>query len=63
MMIKQFYKWFSYKDNHTKPEHEAFVNPALSNRMGCFDGYCVATLPMMIKKIVMISKKHKRTTL
>ena len=43
-------KWFSYVDNPTWPEHEAFVSPAASNRMGCFDGYCVATLPMKIEK-------------
>jgi len=43
-------KWFSYVDNPTWPEHEAFVSPAASNRMGCFDGYCVATLPMKIKE-------------
>ena len=43
-------KWFSYVDNPTRPEHEAFVSPAASNRVGCFDGYCVATLPMMVKE-------------
>ena len=43
-------KWFSYVDNPIKPGHEAFVSPATSNRMGCFDGYCVATLPMERKE-------------
>ena len=42
-------KWFSYVDNPIKPGHEAFESPATSNRMGCFDGYCVATLPMVEK--------------
>ena len=37
-------KWFSYKEN---PLGQIYGSPQLSNRVGCYDGYCVATLPIV----------------
>ena len=36
-------KWFSYKEN---PLGQIYGSPKMSNRMGCFDSYCVTTLPI-----------------
>jgi len=37
-------KWFSYKEN---PLGQIYGSPQLSKRAGCYDGYCVATLPIV----------------
>lgn len=39
--------WFGYKDNPMISFSEDFRSPASSNRAGCYDGYCVATLPIV----------------
>ena len=39
-------EWFGYKENPIRPFFDVFDSPASSNRAGCYDGYCVATLPM-----------------
>lgn len=44
-------RWFGYKENPAIPQHEAFENPAKSNRNGCFEGYCVATFPIARKEV------------
>ena len=44
-------KWFGYKDNPIRPYFSEFNAPSVSTRMGCFDGYCIAALPMTEKKI------------
>lgn len=36
-------KWFSYKENLLD---QIYDSPELSNRAGCYDGYCVTTLPI-----------------
>ena len=33
-----------------RPKHEAFESPAKSDRMGCFDDYCVAMIPIEAKE-------------
>lgn len=43
-------KWFNYQDNPARPKHEAFESPAKSDRMGCFDDYCVAMIPIEAKE-------------
>ena len=42
--------WFGYKDNPMIPFSGDFRAPASSNRVGCYDGYCVATLPIEDKE-------------
>ncbi|MBQ3778501.1 MAG: hypothetical protein II835_10585 [Fibrobacter sp.] len=44
-------RWFGYKENPAIPQHEAFENPTKSNRNGCFEGYCVATFPIVRKEV------------
>lgn len=39
--------WFSYKENPIRPFASVFDSPAASNRAGCYDGYCVATVPIV----------------
>ncbi len=39
--------WFSYTDNPIRPFFSYFNAPASSKRIGCFDGYCVVSLPIM----------------
>ena len=43
-------QWYNYKENPVIPVHEAFESPAESKRGGCFDGYCVAVIPMFLKE-------------
>lgn len=33
------------------PFSDNFKSPASSNRVGCYDGYCVAMLPMVDKDV------------
>ena len=40
-------RWFAYNDNPIRPYFDEFRSPASSNRAGCYDGYCVATLPIV----------------
>ena len=40
-------EWFGYKENPIRPFFDVFDSPASSNRGGCYDGYCVATLPIV----------------
>lgn len=42
--------WFSYTDNPIRPFFSYFNAPASSKRIGCFDGYCVAFLPIVEKE-------------
>lgn len=44
-------QWFGYDDNPIRPFFDEFNSPSSSKRMGCFDGYCVATLPMVEKEV------------
>ena len=43
-------KWFSYQENPARPKHESFESPAKSDRMGCFDDFCFAKIPMEEKE-------------
>lgn len=40
-------KWFGFNSCPLIPDSENCKTPALSVRSGCYDGYCVATLPML----------------
>ena len=40
-------EWFGYEENPIRPFFDVFDSPASSNRGGCYDGYCVATLPIV----------------
>ena len=40
-------EWFGYKENPIRPLFDVFDSPASSNRAGCYDGYCVATVPIV----------------
>lgn len=42
-------KWFGFDSCPLIPDCENCKTPALSVRSGCYDGYCVATLPMVKK--------------
>jgi hypothetical protein len=39
-------KWFGYTDNPVRPFFSEFNAPSVSTRMGCYNGYCIATSPM-----------------
>ena len=38
---------FGYEENPIRPFFDVFDSPASSNRAGCYDGYCVATVPIV----------------
>lgn len=44
-------QWFAYDENPVRPYFDDYDSPASSNRAGCYDGYCVATLPMTDKDV------------
>ena len=43
--------WFAYDENPIRPYFDDYESPAASNRVGCHDGYCIATLPMADKDV------------
>lgn len=44
-------EWFGYRDNPIRPFLDDFYSPALSMRKGCFNGFCVASLPMADEEV------------
>lgn len=44
-------RWFTYDKNPVRPYFDDYDSPSSSNRVGCYDGYCVATLPMADKDV------------
>lgn len=44
-------EWYGYKDNPIRPFFDDFNSPTISMRKGCFNEFCVASLPMVDKEV------------